>query len=148
MDFVLDTNIILHYLKDSEEKRWISENVGPLQEGNIPMISVVSVAEIRALAAKNNWGNKRTLAIEEFLKELVIIDIKYNELIDAYVQIDTFSQGKSKEKPLNISSRNMGKNDLWIAATTLLTNSKLITTDKDFEHLNNVFFEVILVNSK
>jgi len=121
------------------------KNVGPLQQGNTPIISVVSVAEIKALAAKNNWGNKRTLSIEEFLKELIIIDIKYNELIDAYVKIDTFSQGKSKEMPLNISSRNMGKNDLWIAATTLLTNSKFITTDNDFKHLNDTFFEIILI---
>jgi len=108
MNFVLDTNIILHYLKDTDKKKWISKNVGPLQQGNIPIISVVSVAEIKALAAKNNWGNKRTQAIEEFLKELIIIDIKYNELIDAYVRIDTFSQGKSEEMPLNVSSRNMG----------------------------------------
>jgi len=145
MNFVLDTNIILHYLKDTEKKKWLSKIVGPLQQGNTPIISVVSVAEIKALAAKNSWGNKRMLAIEEFLKELIIIDIKYNELIDAYVQIDTFSQGKSEEMPLNVSSRNMGKNDLWIAATTLLTNSKLITTDNDFKHLNDTFFEVILI---
>lgn len=145
MNFVIDTNIILHYLKNTDKKKWIINNIGPLQIGNVPIISVVSVAEIKALAAKNNWGNNRTNAIEEFLKELVIIDIKYNELIDAYVQIDTFSQGKSKVKSLNTSSRNMGKNDLWIAATTSLTNSKLITTDNDFGHLNNTFFEVILV---
>jgi len=145
MNFVLDTNIILHYLKDTNKKKWISENVGPLQNRNVPIISVVSVAEIKALAAKNNWGNKRTLAIEEFLKELIIIDIKYNELIDAYVRIDTFSQVKSKEMLLNTSSRNMGKNDLWIAATALLTNSKLITTDSDFRHLDDTFFEVILI---
>jgi len=111
----------------------------------MPIISVVSVAEIKSLAVKNNWGNKRTLVIEAFIEELVIIDIKYNELVDAYAQIDAFSQGKSKEMPLNISSRNMGKNDLWIAATTLLTNSKLITTDNDFQHLNDTFFEVILI---
>lgn len=145
MNFVLDTNIILHYLKETDKKKWISKNIGPLQIGNIPIISVVSVAEIKAIAAKNNWGNKRIDTIEEFLKALVIIDIKYNELIDAYVQIDTFSQGKSKEKALNTSSRNMGKNDLWIAATTSLTNSKLITTDKDFGHLDSTFFEVIWV---
>jgi len=39
----------------------------------------------------------------------------------------------------------MGKNDLWIAATALLTNSKLITTDSDFRHLDDTFFEVILI---
>lgn len=79
------------------------------------------------------------------MNELVVIDIKFNDLIDAYAEIDAFSQGKLKNRPLKISSRNMGKNDIWIAATTYLTNSKLITTDKDFEHLDGEFFEVIII---
>lgn len=56
--------------------------------------------------------------------------------MDAYTRIDTFSQGKLSEIPLEMSSRNMGKNDLWVAATTLVTNATLITTDGDFDHLN------------
>jgi len=39
----------------------------------------------------------------------------------------------------------MGKNDLWIAATTYLklSNSKLITSDNDFDHLNGNYFDVM-----
>ena len=29
----------------------------------------------------------------------------------------------------------MGKNDLWIAATTLVVGGVLLTTDADFDHL-------------
>jgi hypothetical protein len=36
----------------------------------------------------------------------------------------------------------MGKNDLWIAATAHALNAILLTTDNDFDHLNNIFFEV------
>ena len=51
------------------------------------------------------------------------------ELLAAYVEIDTFSNGKS-----------MGKNDLWIAATAHVTGANLVTLDKDFDHLDNQFF--------
>lgn len=36
----------------------------------------------------------------------------------------------------------MGKNDLWIAATAAVTNTRLLTSDKDFNHLNGVFIDL------
>lgn len=41
----------------------------------------------------------------------------------------------------------MGKNDLWIAATASVTNTTLITTDKDFVHLDNVYLKLVSVES-
>ena len=42
----------------------------------------------------------------------------------------------------------MGKEDLWIAATASVLNAILITTDKDFQHLDNEFIklEYIYIN--
>ena len=37
------------------------------------------------------------------------------------------------------SARKMGKNDLWIAATTAVFNATLLSTDNDFSHLNGQF---------
>lgn len=37
--------------------------------------------------------------------------------------------------PAGLSARNMGKNDLWIAATALYLDLPLHTTDNDFDHL-------------
>ena len=65
--------------------------------------------------------------------------------MDAYVNIDAFSQGKTPApngQPLNNSSRNMGKNDLWIAATAYAMNAELLTTDGDFDHLYTSYFTV------
>jgi len=36
----------------------------------------------------------------------------------------------------------MGKNDVWIAATAALLGLKLVTTDGDFDHPHEVFFDV------
>jgi tRNA(fMet)-specific endonuclease VapC len=41
-----------------------------------------------------------------------------------------------------MSARNMGKNDLWIAATTAALGATLITTDQDFDHLLPAFFAI------
>ena len=65
-----------------------------------------------------------------------------NELIEAYYTIDAFSQGNLKERPLNSSAKNMGKNDLWIAATAHVAKAELITMDGDFDHLNGEFLTV------
>ena len=36
---------------------------------------------------------------------------------------------------MKYSARNMGKNDVWIAATALYLDMELHTTDNDFDHL-------------
>jgi tRNA(fMet)-specific endonuclease VapC len=36
----------------------------------------------------------------------------------------------------------MGKNDLWIAATASVLSATLLTTDKDFDHLKDVFLSL------
>ena len=33
----------------------------------------------------------------------------------------------------------MGKNDVWIAATAHVTGARLLTTDRDFDHLDPTF---------
>lgn len=146
MNYVLDTNIILLYLKDHPTKTLIEETYGPFLPENNPIISIVTVAEIRSIAAKNNWGEKRIKIVEEFMNELIVVEIRFNDLINAYAEIDAFSQGKLKERALKVAARNMGKNDLWIAATAHVTQSKLITTDRDFEHLDGEYFEVIIID--
>jgi tRNA(fMet)-specific endonuclease VapC len=40
-----------------------------------------------------------------------------------------------------MTARNMGKNDIWIAATTLLAKGTLVTSDADFEHLDPTFLQ-------
>ena len=65
-----------------------------------------------------------------------------NILLHYLREIDAFSQGKLKDRPISISARNMGKNDLWIAATASILNATLLTTDLDFNHLHNVFLNL------
>ena len=54
-----------------------------------------------------------------------------------YARVDAYSQGKLLGQPLpaGLSARNMGKNDLWIAATALDLDLPQHTADNDFDHL-------------
>ena len=62
---------------------------------------------------------------------------------ELYAQVDAFSQGKLTNTPLQSSARNMGKNDIWIAATALYLDMELHTTDNDFDHLPAIGLRLI-----
>ena len=110
------------------------------------MISIVTKAEILSIAKQRKWGLRKITTLNGLLDELLIIPIDNEELIEAYVEIDAFSQGKLEYSSLMMTSRNMGKNDLWIAATAYLTRSTLLTTDNDFEHLDPEYFRIDMLN--
>ncbi|CAG4991557.1 hypothetical protein DYBT9275_00778 [Dyadobacter sp. CECT 9275] len=100
------------------------------------------VAELRSLALQNKWGIIKRQELDIYLNEFVRIDKMTNEIVNRYAEIDAYSQGKLDTKPFADSARNMGKNDLWIAAITSVLNATLITTDKDFQHLHKHFLQV------
>lgn len=143
MRYVLDTNIVLHYLRGTDLCSWIDEKYSPLDSTiNEAIISVVNVGEIRAIAKINHWGQRRMDKIDLLFEELLITDINTEDLIERYAEIDAFSHNKIAERPLGMTSRNMGKNDLWIAATASVLNATLLTTDQDFNHLHNEFLNL------
>ena len=59
------------------------------------------------------------------------------EIVRAYAPIDVFSHSQGID---------MGKNDLWIAATASVTGATLLTTDKDFDHLESAFLTRIWID--
>lgn len=145
MNYFFDTNAILVYLKDGDKKNWLDRNYDPLGNENTAITSVVVLGELESISLRNNWGQKRIKSLRIFLQKFLVADINSRDIIKRYGEIDAYSQGKLKDNPLGGSSRNMGKNDLWIAATTSITNSKLITSDKDFSHLNEKYLDLILI---
>ncbi len=142
MTYLFDTNIVLHYLRRSPLRSYLEETLSPSAVRNTVVISVVTAGEIYSIAIQRNWGAKRLIALDNFLSEFLIADINSEDIIQAYAQIDAFSQGKLPGRTLETSARNMGKNDLWIAATAHVLNATLLTTDLDFGHLNGTFLNL------
>ena len=104
-----------------------------------PIFSFVSHAEILSLAAQWNWGDDKKEKFSYFLDYFERVDIGSLRILNAYAEIDVYS------RKLSSGAIKMGKNDLWIAATAYVFEAVLVTTDKDFDHLNGVFFERILI---
>ncbi len=67
------------------------------------------------------------------------------EVTRIYAEVDAYSQNKSKQLalPPDITARNMGKNDIWIAAITLYLDMTLHTLDNDFNHLSSFGLRVV-----
>jgi len=115
--YLLDTNVLVHYIRQNEFAKKIDQTYQPFVSPNTSILSVVSVGEIKALSLKRNWGRQKNQLLQTLVDSLFIADIHVTTIINAYATIDAFSQGKLKDVPLSTSSRNMGKNDIWIAAT-------------------------------
>lgn len=120
---ILDTNIIIKHIRKRIE-------INP--RGVVP---IVVVGELQAFALKADWGYQKILLLESILQKLPIADIQA-EIIPYYAQIDAYSQNALKSTPLPLKTpRNMGKNDIWIAATALYYDFELWTNDNDYDHL-------------
>lgn len=142
MDYLLDSSIVIIYSRDNEVARRIEEDY-ELFSGNHRLgISTVSLGEIDAFVKKLQLGERRKNKIEQILQNINAFGINIEEVIDRYGDIDAFSQGKLTGKKGKFSARNMGKNDIWIAATASVFNLSLITTDKDFDHLDGVYIDL------
>lgn len=142
MDYLLDTNILVIYSRSSSIAKQIESDHQIFDGKHNLAISVVTIGEINSLTEQHNFGLRRQNDIKKLLDKVFKIDINVHKIMKAYGKIDAYSQGKFKGKSLGKSARNMGKNDLWIAATAHAFDMVLITTDKDFEHLNESFIKV------
>ena len=145
MYFLFDTNILLFYIRENAAASKIDATYNPFGREHTPILSVVSVGEIKSIALRSEWGNTKLTKLKELMSLFVITDINSDDVLDIYAEIDTFSQGNLKNKPLKMSARNMGKNDLWIAATAASTSATLLTSDNDFDHLDGQYFDIIKI---
>jgi tRNA(fMet)-specific endonuclease VapC len=148
--FVLDTGVILGYIRAAGYADYIEKKYAPFTPPNIPLISVVSKGEIYSLAKQFGWAGGKLKALEELLRKLPTVDVSHDQIIQRYAEIDAFSLGRDKTRPLpsGQTARVMGKNDLWIAATASVVDAALLAIDRDFDHLSSVFLDVIYIDQK
>ena len=146
MKYLLDTNIVLIYTRGGDRAKSIEDDHQIFSKENDLYISVVTVAELKSFVLQRDYGEKKIGALEKLLKKFRIIDINIEEILARYAEIDAYSQGKLKGKKGTFSARNMGKNDLFIAATSSVYGLVLITTDKDFDHLSPEFISLKYVD--
>jgi len=93
-----------------------------------PLICVVTRGEIVAFMHDQGWGQRRRDGVEELMKNLVSVSIDDAQIWDAFAELKNFA------KP---NGWSIGDNDLWIAGTAKVLGATLLTTDKDFDPLDD-----------
>jgi tRNA(fMet)-specific endonuclease VapC len=143
MNLLFDTNILFYISRDTSGYKVI-EKMNP--NNKIVYVSNANIAEIESISFQNSWNKTKIKRLELFLENVRIIEMS-DTFIQTYVEIDAFSQRKHPNitEYLHNSPRNMGKHDLWIAATASLLNLQLVTTDQDFQHLEDTFLNLRLI---
>lgn len=138
--YILDTSVVLNLIRGKELGKQIDAAFGLVVGLHRQTISIVTHGELNALAERNNWGREKRQALSSALGNLVTINIDSEALIDAYVRIEEVCRLTAG------GEKKMGQNDMWIAATALMSGLSLITTDKDFNHLNDLNGRVLTVH--
>lgn len=141
--YLLDTGILVHYVRQSPLYLTIEANEKITEQDCIPFISVVTMGEILSFGTQRNWGQAKFQSLRNLFSKLVVLDINSNDdkLLETYAEIDSYSKNKLPADKFG-RSITMGKNDLWIAATSKVANATLLTIDGDFDHLNGKYLTV------
>ncbi|MGH9839059.1 MAG: PIN domain-containing protein [Blastocatellia bacterium] len=128
--YFLDTNILVHLVRENQIGQYIKDQYAVLTAEPRPVISGVTEGELRSLALQWRWGARKQDQMNFLLSYFWRLPIEKPEVYAAYATIDNYSESVG---------RPMGKNDLWIAASAYAMKACLLTTDKDFDHIHNIF---------
>jgi tRNA(fMet)-specific endonuclease VapC len=132
--YLLDTNVVVELIRGNRRGKYIDEKFKLSRSIDTLHISVVTIGETLALARSLGWGKEKSEALKSILKQLIILDINNDEILNAYASIDHYSLR---------SGVRMGKNDVWIAATAHASETVLLTSDRDFDHLDGKWIDRI-----
>lgn len=137
--YLLDTNILLALIRGKALAQLIDSRYSLSSNLNPSVISVVTVGEMYSLTRKLRWGAAKVQALRALLDEVVWVDINRARILEAYGEIDHFTESQGQP---------MGQNDLWIAATAHATGLTLLTTDQDFDRLPATWINCIWIDPK
>lgn len=135
--FVLDTNVVVQLFRGNEIGKRIEAQFGLFAASIPPLLSVVSLGAARSLARQWSWGPDKIAHLHALLLKLVIIDINREPVVANYVEIDHYSRSVG---------RKMSQNDLCIAAVAAATEATLLTTDRDFDHLDPSLVQLVWID--
>jgi tRNA(fMet)-specific endonuclease VapC len=89
--FVLDTGILVGYIRGAGYAEYVEKQFRVNEPPNIPVISIVTKGEIYSLATQFGWGEKKRTELESLLRKLSFVDISNDQIIREYAEIDSYS---------------------------------------------------------
>jgi tRNA(fMet)-specific endonuclease VapC len=139
---LLDTDVLIRLVRGGDAGRRINTELALSERPERPLISIVTVGEVRAFSRKLGWGPQRRGQLDELVRQLVVVDIRDESVLERYAEIDHYSERKVKP------ARPIGQNDMWIAACASVYQAHLITSDHDYDHLVPDFIRRIKVDPR
>lgn len=107
-------------------------------------ISVVTEAELMYMAENSQRIVENLAIVEEFLKDIPVYNID-SKVSKTYAKLkgkimNYFApKDKNKRRKTKISDLGIGENDLWIASTAIINNLIIVSADKDFIRMKEVW---------
>ena len=115
---VLDTNVVSYIFNNDSRARFYTEQI----RGQRTFISFQTLEEIWHGAYRDGWGNRRKDELTEYLERYEVV---WPETDLAHTCARLRAERRS-------AGRELGIADAWIAATALMLNCPLATSDRDF----------------
>jgi tRNA(fMet)-specific endonuclease VapC len=129
MKYLLDTNICIYIIKRKPEeviKRFLK------MKPDSVAISSITVSELYYGVAKSSKPNENTIALEQFILPLTVIN---------YNKEDSIAYGKLRAK-LEQKGKLIGAMDMLIAAQALSRDLILVTNnEREFKKIEGLSFE-------
>ncbi len=148
--FMLDTGVLLGFVREAPWALRIRTEFDLGNKETMVFTSIVCQGELFALAEKFGWGDGKRDQLDKVLSGFPTIDINKPSILRAYALIDAWTHGNSVASPGQAPPPKpavpMKQNDLWIAATAHESKATLLSTDKDFNHLNDVWINFVYVD--
>ena len=94
----------------------------------VKVISVVTAAELRAGAIQANWGDRKRQELEGIIRAYVRVDID-DETAEIWARL---------KAECDRLGRNVGLNDLWIAASGVRLDAPIAALDEDFGRIPGI----------
>ncbi|HSW55202.1 MAG TPA: type II toxin-antitoxin system VapC family toxin [Ignavibacteriaceae bacterium] len=129
MKYLLDTNICIYIIKKKPEKAL--NRFSKLKPGDVA-VSTITTAELYYGVAKSSKPNQNTIALQEFLQPLIILD---------FTSDDSIAYGRIRSE-LEVEGKLIGAMDLLIASIAFSRGLILVTNnEKEFSRVKDLKVE-------
>ena len=143
--YLLDTGVLFGF---ALRQGWAVEAHGRLALGDSSVMVVTShicLGEIYTIANRRKWGTKKMNELDEFVSQIPSVSIANLDIVRAYGELNHWTHGGTGATlvahPPPKPARTMADNDLWIAASAHCLQAILVSTDKDFLHLDGKWID-------